>query len=460
MTRVLLAYDVPGIQRYVFAPVRPMDIVGGSALLERFAESTHDIADRLGAATIFSGGGAGLFIVEDESRARELEFELTTAIAELTSQGANLVAASAALGDDVPSARAELRRALAARRLAWLIDRPSDVLVPAATSPRDVCAACGLELADRESHVGSGQDRDVEHIGPQCAARREEGRRRHQGESIRDLFPYEDAGESSEISPRGEVLATLYLDGDGIGRHLGHISDLDVLRETSASLAAGVRKAIDAWRTAFPELPLLMPVVGGDDVLAFCDARHAARLLHELWRELDRCVVLPDGFRARFSAALVLGDPYVPLRLHFAEAKTALETAKSASRLRGVAHVELRSLLVGRLHPGRGVSLTGFPLPREAFWGDDASTGASLRRTIELLGGVSPAQRSEIAHDLEETSVELRSLLLDWRAERADGVRLAIDAACELSACCGAGRDEVLSGTLALVELWSEAASA
>jgi nucleotide-binding universal stress UspA family protein len=460
----LVGYDVFGIQRYVFEPVRPLDIAGGSALLERFASEAKAIAAACGAETIYSAGGGGLFIVPDESTAERLPEDFRKTLEGLTKGSASAVSASVGLDADFRDARERLRRRLGDERLAQSIDRPSDVLLPSGTRPEEVCQACGLEIADRQSQVGRGADGEMERIGPRCHTRREEGRERRQAtgipETIRDLFPREeeDDARGPERLPRGAVLAALYLDGDGLGRRLGEIADPHELRCASTAVTDRVKHVLQSIRGngGRDGATILAPVVGGDDMILFCDARRAAALLEDLWSALEQEVRL-GGEPVRFSAAIVLSDPYLPLRLLFDEAKRGLERAKERSRKEATAHVELRTLLGRRLHGARGTSLAGAPLPRSQFWGGSPS----FRTLVESVSTVGRAQRSGIAEDLSEPSVELRDLLLDERAAResgrgSDAVLRAVEEARSLGQACGAASHDLLGAALAVVPLWGD----
>lgn len=463
MNAYLVGYDIPGIQRYVFEPVRPLDIMGGSALLERFASEAEAIACDHEARTIYSAGGGGLFIAPDEAGASRLTVAFRNALERLTHGGAAVASAAIVFDGNFSQARERLRQRLAADRLARLIDQPTETLLPAGTPPDAVCEACGIETADRDSTIGRGTDQETERIGPRCHARREEGRKRRDKaggpETIRDLFPrdHEDDGRGPERLPRRAVLAALYLDGDGLGRRLAEIDDADRLRAASRTVTSGVSAVLQdiaGGASTRDGEPVLTPIVGGDDVLLFCDARHAARLLHELWVRLEQRVRL-DASPARFSAAIVLSDPYLPLRLLFAEAKHGLERAKERSRRAERAHVELRTLLTRRLHGGRGTSLLGIPVPRERFWGE----APSLRALVESLAKVERAQRSGIANDLSEPSAELRELLLDDRAARqtehgSTAVQQALAQARDLGRVCATDTHDLLRAALAVVDLW------
>lgn len=463
MSRYLVGYEIPGIQRYVFEPVRPLDIMGGSSLLERFASQAETIAREIGAQTIYSAGGSGLFIASDSSVAGRLCEQLGSKLDRLTGGGAPLACAWAALDGDFRKARERLRGRLQDERLGQLIDRPSKVLIPAGTPPDKVCQACGLELADRDSGIGRGADQQTDRIGPRCHLRREEGRRRRAQtelpETISDLFSSADEDvHGPERLPRRAVLAALYLDGDGLGRRLVDIGDANELRTASKAVTSGLEQALQSIRGngACVGTPILTPVVGGDDLVVFCDARRAAEALKELWCGLERHVRL-EGAPARFSAAIVLSDPYLPLRILFDEAKGGLATAKELSRRRGAAHVELRTLLGRRLHGGRRTSLTGTPIPRDRFWG----ARPSFRALVEAVDKVARAQRSGLASDLCEPGGELRDLLLDERAAReserdSDAVQGTLEEARRLAQACGVESHDLLGAALAVVDLWGK----
>ncbi|MCC6222190.1 MAG: hypothetical protein IT201_01710 [Thermoleophilia bacterium] len=464
MNGYLVGYDVPGIQRYVFEPVRPLDIMGGSTLLECFGSSAETIASDHSAQTIYSAGGGGLFVAADESVACRVAQSLAGRLAQLTDGGAAIACAAVVLDGDFRKARMRLRRRLDEERLARLICQPSEVLLAAGTRPDEVCQACGLELADRDSAIGTGADQETERIGPRCHARREEGRERRKAtgtpETIRDLFrrTEEDEVRGPERLPRGAALAALYLDGDGLGHQLAEIADANKLRNVSKGVTSGVARVLQSvtGNGSRDGAAILTPVVGGDDVVVFCDARRAIRLLDQLWSGLERHVRL-DGAPARFSAATVLSDPHLPLRLVFDEAKRGLERAKEFSRRTNAAHVELRTLLGRRLHGGRGTSLAGAPFPRERFWGD----GPSLRTLVESLSTVGRAQRSGLANDLSEPSVELRNLLLAERATRGkqrgdDTVERTLEEARSLAQACDGESQDLLGAALAVVDLWGD----
>src|SRR5581483_3439695 len=246
MSGWLVGYDVPGIQRYVFEPVRPLDIMGGSALLEQFASEAERIAGDHGTTTMYSAGGGGLFVAPDDATACRLSQDLQQRLAQLTAGAASIASAFVLLDGDFSEARERLRRQLDEERLARLIDQPTETLLPAGTRPSDVCQACGIEEADRDSTIGRGAERESERIGLRCHARREQGRQRRRAtaipETIRDLFPRdrEDRSRGPERLPRGAVLAALYLDGDGLGRRLAEIDDADRLRAASNTVTSGV----------------------------------------------------------------------------------------------------------------------------------------------------------------------------------------------------------------------------
>jgi CRISPR/Cas system-associated protein Cas10 (large subunit of type III CRISPR-Cas system) len=68
---MFLCYDLKGIQSFIFQVPKLKYIVGGSALIDRFDRvEAREVEERLGVRRVFSGGGRGVFVVDDKSKAR------------------------------------------------------------------------------------------------------------------------------------------------------------------------------------------------------------------------------------------------------------------------------------------------------------------------------------------------------------------------------------------------------
>lgn len=399
----LVGYDLAGVHRYVFEPVRPADILGGSLLLEQFADGARSIASGAGADTIFSGGGRGMFQVADEASARRLADELRQLVEQTTAGGVRCAVAWAELYPDFRATVRELESRLRKTRLhEHLVGLPRD-LVPPGSWPDQLCQGCGRELGTRTRTVGG----DIERIGPRCEARWVAGRGR--SPSVPELF-----GVGKDELPRGGVLGALYLDGDDLGARLGDIADPAQLKTFTSRVADGLRQGLQWVREVLRDLPLVQVAAGGDDLVLFCDARQLLNLAEALWEQTSS---LGRDLGIRFSTGLVVGEPLLPLRLYFSEAEEALRAAKRRSYATGRPHVGVRGLMAG-MRSGRRGDLFGGPLPQEVF---RSSSGPTVVDLIRKLHAVVPAQRAGLGDDLALESSEEARLAVEARGLRKEG---------------------------------------
>lgn len=464
----LVGFDIPGLQRYVFAPVRPLDVMGGSRLLERFADQARASAQKLGAEEIYSGGGHGVFIVGESGSINEtsqLIGQWRRELADLTRGGVEVVAASVPLEGDFRSSRLRLGVALERERAARLLNEPSKELLPEGTHPSQVCRACGMEVATFDDPVGG----DREAIGPQCQARRSEGRR--EGSVVlRELFGGQpDASDGSEEvedpdrPPPGSVLTSLYLDADGLGRLLAGL-DIDEVHRLSKEIRQRAREATAVAEEIAKQQGrrILAPIVGGDDVLLFLDARLVPKMVRAVLgalRDPPRPGATAGGAELRFSGSVVFADPYTPLRHLFEVARRSLKEAKIRAHQTGVPHLAYRSLLTKRLHPGAEL-LFGGPLPAdlaESARGDSSPLEALVEAVLSIADDT---QRVGLGRDLLGTaSREEQRLAVDDRLARLGdrGLEDAVAEARRWSVKLGRDESEILLGALALAELWEDA---
>lgn len=457
--RRLLGFDIPGIQRYVFAPVRPLDVMGGSRLLEGFAARAVELASKAGAEVVYCGGGSGLFAgsgLTDES-VRELENRWAEELANRTAGAVELVAAAVPMAGSLPEARFRLVSALEEERTERLLARPAQTKVPA-MPPSDVCQACGSEPAEVSDRVGD----DVERIGRQCQARRAEGRRTR-SVVLRELFASNqddtpaEAPTDPDRPPSGAVLAAVYLDADSLGRKFAHLRTAEELRAASDAVRQTVGRAVEAVTSAAESkgLKILAPVVGGDDVLLFLDARFVPSALTALLDALTAAGRETDG--VRFSGSIVFADPYAPLRHLFEVARSSLKAAKVAAHRTGEPHLAFRSLLGARLHPG-AVHLFGHPLPMRYVQSNGGADSRLMRLTGAIQAIADRSQRAGLSRDLLlSESEEERGLAVEDRVARIGdramdrAWREAVDWSQELG---GIPPSEIALGALALAELW------
>lgn len=459
MGSTLLGFDIPGLQRYVFAPVRPVDVMGGSRLLERFSERAAQIAADAGFEPVYSGGGTGLFVGPDNggSGGDPVRANWGAELERLTAGGVQLVVAAVPFEGELPAARRRLASALEEERARLALDRASPTLLPEGTWPSSICQACGIEPAHVEDRVGDQR----EGIGRWCEARRREGRRA--GTMVlRRLFADEveplAGGETTpdpDRPPPGAILATIYLDADGLGRAMAVMPSLDDLRSTSATVRRRTATAVATanQRAAASGRAILAPIVGGDDVLIFCDAALAQAILPMLVGQLTASA--DDAPPLRFSGSIVFADPYTPLRHIFAVARSALKEAKLHAHRADAPHLSVRSLLAGRLHPG-ATDVFGGPIPMELVAGADRPSPID-RLTGAILEVSDRSQRLGLSRDLLEAETEEERLLYieDRLARMRDGgLRAALGEARWWSDRLPGRRiSDILLGGLVLVDL-------
>lgn len=426
----LVGYDVSAVHQYVFEPVRPVDVLGGSALLEQFAEQAVAVARAEGATVIYSAGGTGLFRVESETAAVSLARNLPQTMDELTAGGARCTAARVESRDNFSTDRRRLADALRAERFRETLNGPVREILPAGTWPSQVCEACGREGRTETRRLGDKH----EGIGPRCRARYNASRGR--APTIAEVL-----GAKGDDIPRGAVLAAVYVDADGLGALLAEVGSAEELGRVSKRLAEYVKHAVQRATDALAPLPILRVAVGGDDALLFCDAARLPNLTWTVWEALGGA---STELGVRFSTGVALGEPLLPLRLYYAEAEDALRAAKRLSHATGRPHVGMRALMTGTRHRARP-DLLGGPLPQEAF----ASEGG-IWHLVELVRSVGPTQRAGLGDELSLESREEALLSVEYRASRDETVNRVYRSVCGLAARHGIEPLALLGGALAL----------
>lgn len=310
-----LAYDIRGIQSFIFAVPRLRSIIGGSALIDRFDRDTVPTLARDGGwDLVHSGGGRGVFHLRDQGAAKELTEKL--------------VAEARRIGLDLRIGRAE--RVVDAAHCAEELHP----FVPDNLEGHP-CYASGLYPVDRPDKVhpviqrrhfdrGDRMDRWFENVVL-------EGR---DGRKPLDLHPElrkdltffrEVRGNDEHGSPAGDAglealggrrrWAIVCMDGNDIGRQFAHVSNAGLNEEQMLDWVRSAGRAIDdcgttAFRAATQRvmnlwigdvgreglpicdgevvLPLRPLVLGGDDLTLLCHTRYAAEFVLEASRVFTR----------------------------------------------------------------------------------------------------------------------------------------------------------------------------
>lgn len=441
----LVGFDIDAIQELVFAPLRPVDIAGGSWLVEDFAERAERAAHEVGGRTVYVGGGNGLFLCP-EATAEALADRLEQSFTDLTRGAGSCTATWVTAKDPFAEARQRLFDRLVDRKsVRWLL-QPTQQLVARGTPPERWCRGCGQEPATTERQSGAD---DAEPLGAQCAARRDRGRRGPAGpreERVANTLDLDDLWETGE--PNRDMVA-VYLDADRAGEILGACTTPAELAELADGLRRASRRGLaTAVRSLGLERRVLTPVIGGDDAVVICAARHGTSLVPALWDAIDD--ELGSLRRSvRFSAGVCLAPRFTPIRLVVERASTALREAKLRSYQSNEAHAAIASLTSRRLDSSAAL-VTGAPLPRSRW--------SALGALIDAAQAIGPSQRAGIATDLQAGSPAYVELALQYRASRARGdqapaLARLLDGTVALGQATGADRWAALAGVLALAEV-------
>lgn len=302
----LVAFETPSIQPYLFKTRRPLDLLGGSRLIDDF--SVEAIPKLFGDRLIYSGAGTGLWLgpafaadaicrqIVDTLRS-ESRNELVPTTARLDvwprDLGGDRPPLPTALeflniGDEndpsppeAPSRYAATFSTLLARLRRARGERPLPVPLEAAALG-ERCQACG------ERH-GTLLDatREGERICPVCSARRQVGRKARKRSDEKNSF--EDLFEGLE-GPRD--LAVLYADGANAGDLFQRIDT--PARHCAVSLAIdGALKAAHAAAldvVSDGEQRAITPIRGGDDLLMIFPARYAFEVVPTLLRAFEEAI--------------------------------------------------------------------------------------------------------------------------------------------------------------------------
>lgn len=278
-----------------------------------------------------------------------------------------------------------------------------------------VCADCEARYTDRyrrpglwHEHVPVGAETDllqalsrtprqvVQHFTELAALGEEDGNRNH--------------------------LATVHIDGNGLGALFDHIArhgDGDLKAPVSARVSAATRAAlVEATRTILGSshtVPVIPHLVGGDDVLVSVVADQAWRFVTtyleafaDQMRGIDGLAgLLPDGQRVTASAGLVFAHAKFPFRRSVELAEVLLKKAKKDHKGRDAA--------VGWLD----VTRDGEQPPRHrATW--TTQELADLGPALAALATVPPSGRAVCERLIDPARPALSTARLREQARRLD----------------------------------------
>ncbi|MDW8373613.1 MAG: hypothetical protein RMM29_08225 [Planctomycetota bacterium] len=268
-----LAYDLKGIQSYIFAVPNLRSIVGGSALIDRFDRETAPAL----AGWLFSGGGRGLFRCDNAAAADELRQRLITAAHEI--------------GCDIAFGLADepLAAITGADELYAFVPEDLDGH-PCRESALYPCPEGGVHRVIAQRNSKGVRLRVEEEL---CDALRQQGVIDNEQQCFHNI---EDSRVRRALGGR-QRWAVIVMDGNDMGSQFRAANDrlgarsealVSWLQAASTGLDGASRQAcleatqavIEAWRDSEEAagskvLPVRPLVVGGDDIIVLCHAAHA-----------------------------------------------------------------------------------------------------------------------------------------------------------------------------------------
>ncbi|MCA9061526.1 MAG: hypothetical protein KDA96_00625 [Planctomycetaceae bacterium] len=355
----LIAFDVDGIQEYLFQSVLLRVIAGASAVIANADEELARRARKRGGTVIVSTGGIGLLQFDQRESAQQFADSFSQWYRNETLSGS--VAASAPI--QVVNSRGFSTAASAAFESLEKQKRAGRREKPENSMPQGrVCESCGSEMSSVRMNFGTRQSPDLKWIGPVCL-HKFHSRDRHGWQDWCRTFTPEDSSlhefwnrdcSSPTTFPRdfnnlagNGMLGLVVADADGTGRLLRRLAESNADHETwrafseglrtltRSSLAAAINHVIAgeiagaSQQSVFPVMPLFC---GGDDFVIACRGDLALELAAEL------CISFSDsekpwcpGHQLGLSAAVVVTHPGFPFRNAHRIASQLLRNAKRAA---------------------------------------------------------------------------------------------------------------------------------
>ena len=355
MGKSLIAFDTNKIKNYVFATGTLKEIRGASALLDRL--NRVDMPRLAGGKTIYANGGAGLFVVDTDGD--EVIKTVGKAYRDQTLT-ASITGAMVALPEDESNVQAQLetlRYRLRAKK-----DGFRSFELPVSHPLLHPCDSCGTQYAtdyvDGEMLCSSCQKKRQEDARVKADIRRwtsgtaKPDTQRLWGRLIRQLgnlgYPITDHDRPEDFDTLGEVsspkgyMALIYADGDGMGREIEAITDLQEMNRfadaVDGALYQSVSEAIAAHLVPQGKTwPFDILLLGGDDLVMVTQAQSGIEVALHI---VERFPALTEnwlGKRLNLSATVVLAHIKYPIGPLLQLAESSLKFAKKEAVRRRLA---------------------------------------------------------------------------------------------------------------------------
>lgn len=455
----LLAFETPSIQAYLFKTRRPIDLRGGSVLIDDF--SLEHAPALAGAGLIYSGAGSGLLFTS-AGNADPLAATLSRRLADNTDNDLEPVTASLPiwprdLGGDRPEFPAALaflavghqstsppepasRYAATCATLAARLRRARGAFpLPPILASHELghrCDACG-------ERPGRPRPDERDAICSACLGRRTAARRQRSGR--KEPFSFEELVENE----KNHQMALLYADGANAGALFDRLDGPARHRALSLAIDHALATAEDALLAGLDEKPEDPPrsiraLRGGDDLMLVLPAAPsftlAALLIETFEKTFDQHLAEDEAFAASCPArlqkslrgfglgvGLVIADAHFPISFLVRYAGELLRSAK-----RRIADGERSALDFAVLRSGTPLA-DSIELWRRSFWREEGEGprqerldptcrpygGSELQLFLErarAFGALPPAQVYALARELRRGRARSRNF---WRYQHS-----------------------------------------
>lgn len=256
----LYRYEAKGIQGYILASEKLIEMAGASALVEQLGERAVERARAAGGTEVMVAAGSGTFLFDDDNALTRFADDWPWEVEE-HAPGLLVLQAWTPFDGDFPAALKRVLATLEARRnqprvtlpdAGPFVARAARTGRPAVTRRDGVlCDAATLKKAEQSGGAFHGR--------------------------MRGIFGVDGARFATDLNAWGEgYLAVIHVDGNGVGKKIiADVSTRDAERQRSFSKGLSeatehaARTAFDAIRAGLPargDLPFRPLVVGGDDL--------------------------------------------------------------------------------------------------------------------------------------------------------------------------------------------------
>ena len=365
MGRKLVSFDTDRIKEYVFATGKLKEIRGASAILDEL--NRQDMVEKgqnFSAEKIYANGGSGMFTVSEAStdaliQAVEREYHLKTLTGSITS-------AVTDLPDDFTN-RDNVKPYL--RTLGYRLRLKKDgktVNQPLVTHPfLRTCDSCGEQYA---SH--SVMDPESELLCGSCENKRDKNKKiradieaiisgeineyvehklwhrllhdlKEKDYELTDRNRPEDFNGLGEMSNPANYMGLIYADGDGMGKVLEKLENLDAVKQFSRvvddAIYQSVQEAIMEYLNPEPGdqyFPFDILMLGGDDLVMVTTAHKAIEVSMKIAEKFSEYTKANLNKPLKLSVGVAITHTTFPFSSLLKLAEQALKFAKKEAAKR------------------------------------------------------------------------------------------------------------------------------